>query len=65
MSTSIYLPDPLVRRVDELAQREDRSRSYVVSRAVEEWCDRAIADGKASENQHGGRTAPDERKARR
>lgn len=49
-NTSIYLPEPLVRRLDEVAEREDRSRSYVVSRALEEWLNRAIGHARAEEN---------------
>ena len=41
----ILFPDPLMRRVRELAEREDRPLSEVIRRAVERFAEQSPATG--------------------
>lgn len=36
-TTSIYFPVPLLDELDELADRLERSRTWIVEKAVREW----------------------------
>lgn len=46
----ILFPDPLMRRVRELAKREDRPLSEVIRRAVERFAEQSPATGPSASN---------------
>lgn len=43
-TTSVYLPVTLLDELDELADRMERSRTWIVEKAIRAWLDGRTAD---------------------